>query len=177
MVRGHWRLVEPNPEPYGHVAQGGHARLAGMVFGGPGYDLMANPKPPSFAENLAGNWMPVTIDRHNVRMWGLTDTMGRPADEPGQTSYGFLENLQQQEAAKMGLHPAQYQSSGWVGSAGLTNMTSPPDPMLRIFENRLEKTAEEKGISKPAALKQFIRGRLRLSMMEGQPQEEAGGTA
>lgn len=54
------------PSPYGHMAQKHHVRLARDVAGG-GFDLMTNPKPPSFAENLRGNQLPATIDAHAIR--------------------------------------------------------------------------------------------------------------
>jgi hypothetical protein len=79
-----------------------------------GWNVLQNPKPASFAQNLTGNQLPVTVDSHNLRLWGLTDTQGRPVDTPGR-GYGFLEQLQQDEAAKMGLSPAQYQASAWLG--------------------------------------------------------------
>jgi len=61
----------PNPQPYGHIAQGLHRQNADVVradvgdWGG--YDIMKNPKPPSYGANLGGNLLPVAVDSHNFK--------------------------------------------------------------------------------------------------------------
>lgn len=61
----------PLPQPYGHKAQNLHVQNAHTVASPEGWNLMKNPKPPSFANNLMGNQLPVTVDAHNVRAWGI----------------------------------------------------------------------------------------------------------
>lgn len=66
-MRGeHPNDINPNPFPYGHVAQNLHRSNATKIRG-PGYNLFENPKPPSFYENLTGNWRPGTMDAHAIK--------------------------------------------------------------------------------------------------------------
>lgn len=58
----------PNPAPYGHLAQRLHQGNAANVAESGGWDVMKNPKPASFAENLSGNQMPGTIDAHATNL-------------------------------------------------------------------------------------------------------------
>lgn len=160
-------IAEPLPSPYGHIAQGLHAQNARNVVEGGGWPVLQNPKPASFAQNLAGNQMPVTVDTHNARLWGMTDTKGRPVDKPAKTEYGFIEQLQQQEAAKLGMTPAQYQASAWIGGGEQTGLRSSADPFLKVFESRIEKTAEQQGLPKAEVLKRFIRGDMPLLGVAG----------
>jgi hypothetical protein len=52
---------------YGSVAQDLH--LGNMrKLTDEGWDVLNNPKPASFAENLKGNWRNVTVDTHNMRL-------------------------------------------------------------------------------------------------------------
>jgi hypothetical protein len=122
----------------------------------------ANPKAASFVENLRGNQTPVTIDRHNTRLWGVEDLRGRPLDAPPQTAYGFLERLQQEQAVKLGLTPAQYQASAWIGGANQTGVRSSLTPWLDAFEARVALSAEKYGLTKEETLRRFISGELPL---------------
>jgi hypothetical protein len=153
---GYWRIdpATQAPSPYGvmpiHVQNMENAVRGDLP-------VLQNPKPSSFVENLAGNQTPVTIDTHNMRML----TRGA-RDQPNPNEYGFLEQLQQQEATKMGMTPAQYQASMWIGGGKETGLGSPTDPFLRVLEDRVAKTAEARGITKAEALRQFIRAQSPL---------------
>ena len=59
-----------NPQPYGHMAQRLHQMNAQTIAGG-GFDPLKNPKPPSFAANLTGNQLPVTVDAHATKLPGM----------------------------------------------------------------------------------------------------------
>jgi hypothetical protein len=64
------------PYPYGHVAQQLHkqnfANLSAAATEGPGgWNVLQNPKPASFAQNLTGNLEPVTVDTHAFRNIGM----------------------------------------------------------------------------------------------------------
>lgn len=151
-------IAEPLPSPYGHIAQGLHAQNAKNVLEAGGWPVLQNPKPASFAQNLAGNQMPVTVDTHNARLWGMTDTKGRPIDKPAKTEYEFMEKLQQAEAAKLGMTPAQYQASAWIGGGEQTGLKSGAEPFLKVLENRIRLTADKTGETPEQVLKRFIRG-------------------
>jgi hypothetical protein len=152
----------PLPAPYGHMAQRLHIQNARNVLDNGGFPVLQNPKPASFSQNLQGNQLPVTIDAHNARLLGMTDTMGRPVDVPEPSAYGFLERLQQEEAAKMGMTPAQYQASAWVGGGEQTGLKSTADPFLKVLEDRVRLTAGKRGVTPQQALIDFVKGNLPL---------------
>jgi hypothetical protein len=56
-----------NPYPYGHMGQQLHRMNAQRIAAG-GFDVLNNPKPPSFSTNLQGNQFPVTVDAHATRL-------------------------------------------------------------------------------------------------------------
>ena len=56
--------------PYGHVAQNLHRQNFNTISNG-GWDIMQNPKPASFSQNLQGNLSPVTVDTHAFRNIGM----------------------------------------------------------------------------------------------------------
>jgi hypothetical protein len=161
-VGSSWRLENPPPYPYGHMAQAQHARNASQVVQTGNLDPLQNPKTASFAENLTGNLQPVTIDRHVVRTFGLTDRVGRQMDVPPRTAYGFLEDVLQKEALKRNTTPAQLGQSLFLAGGAQTGRRTPPDPTLRLFEDRLATTAQTYGLSKEEVLRRFIRGELPL---------------
>ncbi len=161
-VGNNYTVAQPLPQPYGHVAQALHVQNAENILNNGGWPVLQNPKPASFSQNLQGNQMPVTIDTHNARLWGMTDSKGRPVDLPANTEYGFMEKLQQEQAAKLGMTPAQYQASAWIGGGAETGLRSSSDPFLKVLESRIEKTADARGLTKAEVLKQFIRGHAPL---------------
>lgn len=63
--------VPPLGSGYGHKAQNLHNTNANQILNGGGLDPIQHPKRYSFAENLKGNQEPVTVDKHNIRMWGM----------------------------------------------------------------------------------------------------------
>jgi hypothetical protein len=101
---------------------------------------------------LQGNYRPVTIDRHNWRMWGST------GDRPSPGAYGLLEDVQQEQAGKMGLQPAPYQSSGWIGARDFTGVKTGNDPALKMFEDAVRRRAEATGRTPQQTLQAYIRG-------------------
>jgi hypothetical protein len=56
----------PKGSGYGHLAGNLHHKNVETVLG-PGYDIMKNPKPPSFDANLQGNFRPGTMDAHALK--------------------------------------------------------------------------------------------------------------
>jgi|SRR5215472_7123515 len=60
----------PEIYPYGHLAQNKHRENFADVLRR-GWDVIKNPKPPSFSENLQGNLLPGTMDTHAFRNVGM----------------------------------------------------------------------------------------------------------
>lgn len=63
--------IPPIGSGYGHKAQNLHNTNANQILSGGGLDPIQHPKRFTFAENLKGNQEPVTVDKHNIRMWGM----------------------------------------------------------------------------------------------------------
>jgi Large polyvalent protein associated domain 23 len=154
---GYWRMRPQTqaPSPYGIMPI--HVQNMAEILQGVGLPPLTRPKPASFVENLYGNQLPVTIDTHNMRLL----TRGAE-DVPAANQYGFLERLQQEQAARMGMTPAQYQASAWLGAGKETGLASPVEPFLRTLEDRIALTAQARGISKEQALREFIRAQRPL---------------
>ena len=58
---------DPIAQPYGSKAQKLHQQNVNSVLT-EGYDVLKNPKPPSFVQNLMGNYAPGTMDRHAFKL-------------------------------------------------------------------------------------------------------------
>ena len=63
-----------------------HRKLVDAIRGNEGIDVNTNPKPYTFAENVAGNLDGVTVDTHAIR--GALDAMNEV--EPGSIPDGFI---------------------------------------------------------------------------------------
>jgi hypothetical protein len=138
--------------------------------------LLRRPKTSSFGENLGGNYQPVTVDAHNLRAWGLPESRATAA-------YDVLEREQQDIAARLGIAPAQVQSSAWIGGAGDTNV-SDARPFLDNLRDVLRKSAARQGLSEDQTYQNFLRGMGALGAAgtagalaaeEGEGAETAGG--
>ena len=141
------------PKGYGHLAHETQNALLRDLEGGGTFGALNRPKTTSFAENLAGNQRPMTIDTHNMAL-----VVG-PKRSPSQTEYRYLEDFQAEIADKLGLTPAQFQASLWVaGDTGVAN----PRPFMEIFDQVVERTAVKDKKSKEQALKDFITGEAPL---------------
>lgn len=188
-----------NPAPYGHLAQKLHQANAEAVAT-EGWNPLQNPKPASFAQNLMGNFQPVTVDTHAfglpamlaqdprflaramvlekggpsvnpTEMFKKGDlTMGealsRPvywASKPQKTEYAAMENYFQDLAREAKMAPAQAQAAAWSAGGPITGLASEANkPFIGFVEDRLRKTAQERGISMAEALSQMIRGKAPL---------------
>jgi hypothetical protein len=153
---------DPIPPGYGHYVQKNHQENARTIQDLGKLDSKQNPKIESYRNNLLGNLRPLTADIHNSRAMGLVDAQGRPLDTPSRKDYAFLERPQQERAEKMGLMPAEYQEGAWVGAGDITNLRSPPDPFLKVFEDRVALTADKMGLPKEQVLRRMVRGEIPL---------------
>lgn len=155
-------LSEALPSPYGHMAQRLHVQNVNNLLDTGSLPVLQNPKPPSFTENLMGNQLPLTADVHNVRLWGLTDSMGRPVDVPAPNEYGYVESQEQEMARRLGMTTAQFQASAWLGGGAQTGMKSGFEPFLQHFENRVNLTAQKRGETPIETLRKMITGEAPL---------------
>lgn len=152
-------LLQPS---LGHIAHKTHIPAARDIekFGSMAATdelALARPKTTSFGENLRGNYEPVTVDAHNARAWGLSEDR-IPA------AYDALEKEQQDIAAKLGIRPAQVQSSAWIGGADETGVAD-ARPFMDVFSDVLRDSAKRQGIPVDVLYQRLLRGTGTLGML------------
>jgi hypothetical protein len=151
------------PPGYGHLAAKTHdASLRDLENSG-SFASITRPKTSSFSQNLQGNQRPMTIDTHNMAAIAGDPTFKQ---SPSQTQYGFLEDWQSELGDKLGLTPAQWQSSVWVGADDITGVDD-SRPFLEVFDDLVDRTARRDGVEPEEALSNFIQGRSPLFQMGG----------
>jgi hypothetical protein len=183
-----------NPPPYGHYAARNHQIFAQKVIDDQ-FDPTVYPKMSSFYENLTGNYAPVTVDRHALRLpamlagdknflkreyremldngkVSMDELVRKPAAwrNPNADEYPALEAFYKRVAKKAGLLPAEGQAAAWVGGSDRTGVRDNGLlSFMQHFEDRLDLTAKEKGISRAEALRRFIHGKMDLVSLDQQP--------
>ena len=143
------------PKGYGHLAHETQMHLLRDLVEGKTFDSVKRPKVSRFSQNLQGNYQPVTVDSHNHQ---LITGMNK---SPNTSDYGAFEDVQQDRGGMLGIHPAQYQSSAWIGGADETGVAD-PRPFMELFDIRLRETAEKMGEPVSKVLKKFINGEIPL---------------
>jgi hypothetical protein len=132
-----------NPYPYGHLAQELHQRNAQTVSG-PGWDVIKNPKPPSFGENLKGNWQPVAVDAHAFKLPAMISRDPR-----------FLAGSIKLEKGQPTINPSKMFESGEISMDDLLKRpafwASKPNPNeYAAMENYWKGLGRELGYPAPA---------------------------
>jgi hypothetical protein len=153
-----------------------------------GLDPLENPKPPSFSQNLQGNWAPATVDMHATllpamlaRHPGWLNPVGKGLysrgtsleelaqdpkywdSAPKQNEYPTLERYYKSLADELGITPAQAQAASWVGGGHITGLGSDVQKdFMKFVEDRIANTAAKTGQRPETVLKDFIRGRYPL---------------
>ena len=80
--------------------------------------------------------------------------------KPNNNEYGYYEKWQQDRAKRMGMSPAQYQASMWLGGGDDTGLGSAAEPFLRSVEARVKYTADMLGMDPDEVLEGFITGSM-----------------
>jgi len=148
------------PAGYGHMATtSAHApAVQRLVETGEVGSSIDQPKIASFAENLKGNYEPLTADTYNVQILS-----GQPRS-PTKAEYPFLEARQKTLGERRGLQPAEWQSALWTGAGDVTGVADVRN-MTAAVNQRIAKTAEKLGISEQEAFREFARGNTKLYQM------------
>jgi hypothetical protein len=107
----------------------------------------------NWRDEVANGNIPMDLAVEHPHMW---------KDVPEPAHYAALEKWQQGIAKDMGLTPAQFQAALWVGGGRATGLRSLPTSFMGTFENRLARTAQERGGTPKEALLDFIHGRSPL---------------
>jgi hypothetical protein len=95
----------------------------------------------------------------------LDDLAARPAmwaSKPNPNEYGAYEAWQQEQARNLGVSPAQYQASMWLGGGEETGLGSAAEPFLETFESRIRYTADRLNIDPEVLLEMVLRGDVPL---------------
>lgn len=99
----------------------------------------------------------------------MEEATARPnfwASQPNENEYGYYEKWQQDQARNLGMSPAQYQASMWVGGGEDTGLGSVAEPFLKTFEARIKYTADRLGVSPDIVMEKMLKGEMPL-MAEG----------
>jgi hypothetical protein len=140
------------------------------------YDPVGNPKPISYRMNLGGNWMPRTVDTHDIRnMVGMPQALelfGASRSGLLPKEYSYLEDVGRRAAERAGTAQAPQQAATWVGGGipspdfpkkgGYTGLKSFPAPLQEVINRRAHVTAMVRGISPEQALHDAFTGRAPL---------------
>ena len=148
------------PPGYGHLATtSAHApAIKRLVETGAVGNSVDQPKIASFAENLKGNYEPLTSDTHNVQI------LSGQARSPTKAEYPFLESRQKTLGERRDLQPAEWQSALWTGAGDVTGVADVRN-MTAAMNQRIAKTAEKLGISEQEAFREFAKGNTKLYQM------------
>lgn len=95
----------------------------------------------------------------------MDDLVARPAmwaAKPNPNEYAYYEKWQQDQAAKMGISPAQYQAAMWLGGGETTGLGSAAEPFLGTFEARVRYTADRLGMDPEKVLDMMLKGEIPL---------------
>lgn len=102
---------------------------------------------------------------HKSGELSMEDAVKRPVyweSKPNANEYGYYEKWQQDQARKLGMTPAQYQASMWVGAGDETGLGSALEPFLKTFEARVKYTADRLGVDPKTVLKGVMSGKTPL---------------
>ena len=84
------------------------------------------------------------------------------AAKPRDNEYQYYEQWQQDQAKKMGVSPAQYQASMWLGGGETTGLGSAAEPFLGTVEARIRYTADRLGMDPEKVLEMMLKGEIPL---------------
>lgn len=144
------------PPEYGHMMESTHrGALNRWLDSGRIADPNVQTKIARYAENLKGNYDPVTADTHFMKI-----VTGR-SRKPSNAEYAAIQRYVSEEAARLGISPAEYQSALWAGAGDVTGVANTSN-ITPAMNRRIKQTAQELGITEDEAAKRFMRGDIRL---------------
>ena len=148
------------PHPVGGRFATGNMKMYDKVINeGKGLTPSGQPKRHNFSANFLGDMNRATIDEQMTS--GMT---GGKYNAPPNLTYGVLEEILGDEAAKRGINPANFQDVAWAGLK-----RSEGKPMVKWVNEMIERTVQVTGKTHDEVVEGFIRGNL--------PMYGAGGAA
>jgi hypothetical protein len=109
-------------------------------------------------------------EMYNAGELTMKDALKRPtywATAPNANEYKAYEDAQHKMAAKVGMSPARFQETMWVGAGPTTGLGSPPEPFLRTLASRIHYTAAQMGADPEVVLQKFVKGQIPLLSATG----------
>ncbi len=100
----------------------------------------------------------------------MEDAVNDPAlwaSKPRDNEYGYYEQWQQDQAKQMGISPAQYQASMWLGGGDTTGLGSAAEPFIGTLEARIRYTADRLGMDPEKVRDMMLRGEVPLMAQGG----------
>jgi hypothetical protein len=165
------------PAGYGAKSQVQHAARV-RQFMANDLDPVANAKPVSFRQNLGGNWMPRTVDTHDIR-----NAIGMPRakklfNEENSSllagEYSALEGLGARAAGRAGSSQAAQQAATWIGGGKYTGLKSNPVPFMEALSRRIAVTAKVRGHTPEKVWHDMITGKDPLFARGGRVYADGG---
>ena len=95
----------------------------------------------------------------------MEDAVNDPAlwaSKPRDNEYQYYEQWQQDQARKLGISPAQYQASMWLGGGEATGLGSAAEPFIGTVEARVRYTADRLGMDPETVLEMMLKGEIPL---------------
>jgi len=129
-------------------------------------DPVKHAKTSRYQANMIGNHLPVTIDRHMMRTFGLTPENGFDRKFLKPDEYRLLEYFFAKEAHARGMTPAQLQGVIWSGNAAVTGVAD-ARPWMVVLEDRVRRTALDRKVSDDHIVNEFVKGRIPLHALAG----------
>lgn len=101
------------------------------------------------------------ISMDDLRKWG-------PGwqSKPKENEYAAYENYYRKIADELGITPRHAQGSAWIGHGEMTGLESAPKPFMDFVEERILKTAKERGMDPADVWREAIRGVRPLTLDE-----------
>jgi hypothetical protein len=134
---------EVPPNPYGAKTQQTHMHQVNQYEQTGGLSSFDNPKIAAFYENLMGNWVPTTIDKHAVRVAAMATRDPRWLTEQGTKAFNQMSAAGLPQEAIM--DELQKTATNWV------DIPDTAKGEYAAMEDMWNKTAKEMGVS-PAEL-------------------------
>ena len=87
--------------------------------------------------------------------------------KPLPTEYGAFEDYYKKIGNELGLSPAETQAAGWVGHGSTTGLESAPKSFMDFVEERILKTAKERGMDPRDVWRMAVEGKMPLLSAAG----------
>ena len=137
------------PSPVGGRFISGNMQMYNKVLNdGRALTTADQPKRFNFSANFLGDMGRATIDEQMTA--GMT---GGKFNAPPQGSYGIIENIVGEEAAKRGIQPGNMQDVAWAGLKDIEGK-----PMITFVNEAIERTSQLTGLAPEVIKDLYLKG-------------------